>query len=1536
MQLDLKIEFASRRGKPLVCLYPVRSILKNFLAFVFTATIAASQTVTETFTGSTAPGWVFNGTGYMPNLTSGVSDPTGEGWLRLTSAGNNQATSAYYDTAVSSANRTVFTSFDYASYGGSGADGITFFLFDGSASFAVGADGGSMGYAQKTGVNGLAGGYVAVSLDDFGNFSNATEGRVGGIGFNPNAVAVRGPGSGSSGYEFIAATGDGTNAALTQDLDFIGGTRPVQTGADYRRAEILITPTNQLTVWLQFGSTGELNKVLEADLSGYLRPETLKFGFTSGTGGQTGIHELRALTVATLVANLWDNDANGRGSATGDWGTAVNWNPDVPATGDDILFDNTFVSTNQTVNVGTGTTRTVRSIQIDAPFSYTLNNGTLNFDDVGLPGFLGIAVTQTNGVSPTGNAINSAITLSANASVRNATTSTLTLGGNISTDNNGANAGRSITFDGSGNTTASGIISGAGSLMKAQAGNLTLTGNNTYSGGSSVSGGTVTLGSNTALGTGGVTMTGGALAGSGSPTIANTVSVQGNVALSGLTVSGAVSQTGGDRTLTLAGATLSGNVTLAENNTARTLTTNVTTASTISGVIADGAGSGADGLTKTGAATLTLSGANTYTGVTTINDGSIRLGASNRLTDVGTVAIGSAGTLDLAGFSERIGNLTALGGGGSVDFGAVSGANTFLFDTFTAPPSGVLVINNWESGLDNLATTINSQSSVGNIYISGYGVAGYSGTATLYGASRFLLAPTVAVEKEWDGSKDATWNDKDNWTTIDKPTSTQIALFDDLGQGRSAVTLDGNNTIAGITFGNLGNAAYTISGTRTLTLTGAVPYIQQQNVNAQTLSMTTLALAGNTVADITGAGNLTINSTITESGGARSLIKDGTGSGKLILAGTGANTYSGGLFINNGIVEARKSSALGTGAATIAAGATLELSGGITPTNGITLGGTGVGGAGAINNLSGNNALTGNLTLSGDTRFQSTAGTLTLSGADALDDASRSLTFGGAGNITVSKVIGTGTPGTESTVAVIKDGAGTLTLSGTVANTFSGTTTVNAGTLVLFKTAGLNAIAGNLVVGDGTGTDTVQLAAGNQIADTRTVTLNQGGVFNLAGFSETIGGINSSATGSQVQLGTGTLTVNSSAANTYAGTLTGAGTLNKDGVGRLTLSGASTAFTGTTNVNSGIVALGSATALGSSTVNIGSGGNVEIQGNATVANTFNIQGNGTGALDGAIENFSGNNTLSGSITLANNARIGSSSGTLTLGNTGTLAGTNRNLTVSGAGNTVVNRAIATGTGTLTKEGSGTLTLNAANSYTGATTIAAGQITAGATGLFSDAASLTINTGAVYNMAGFSETVGSLQSTSGAGGSVNFGGATLTLAGGASSFGGDFGFSNGTIVINAGQSLTLTDSFSAANINIVLNGGSLFLGSGNTHTFGSLTVNTGTNSVIDFGTTGATVAQFSTVNVTGAGILTVNNWTNAVDYFLATSSPGPQGSSPTNKVVFAGFTGGDTKWLPYGGGNGQLTPVPEPSSYGALMLGGAAGLLLLRRPRRSAK
>jgi autotransporter-associated beta strand protein len=1487
-------------------------------AFFLAAAMALSaQTITTTFKDSTAPGWVLGGTGYTPTLTSGTLDPAGDGWLRLTDNGFNRATYAYYDTALASANRTIFSSVDFAIYnanGTGGADGLGFFIFDASVPFSVGADGGSLGYAQKTGVNGLAGGYLGVGFDNWGNFSNPTEGRVDGPGFIPNSVAVRGPGNGTSGYNYLGGTGDLSTAPYNLgQMDFPSyNLRPDQTGADFRHFELILTPTNQLSVYLQFGATGDLTKILQLDLSGYTRPDQIKFGFFAGTGAATDIHEIRSFTMATLVANLWDNAAG-----TGAWDTAQNWNPDfVPSAGADILFNNQFVSTAQNVDVGAAQNRTVRSITFDAPFNYTLNNGTLTFDNSGLAGTYGITATQSNG-SGTAQTINSDIVLNNDIYLRNNSAATLALNGALATN------GHTLSVEGTGNASLAGVISGTGSLAKLESGTLSLGGDNTFSGGVTLTGGTLSVSHNNALGTGTLTLAGGTLASSAANTVGNTIALQANSGLSNITTTGALTQTGGSHTLNLANATLAGNVALSDTNTARTLTAQVDSgSSTLAGVIANG-GTGAGSLTKTGAGTLVLSGANTYTGTTTISDGTVQLGAANVLADTSAVSIGASGTLNLNGYSERIGNLTASAGGATLDFGGASGANTFVFNTYNAPPSGVLVVNNWESGVDTLATFVASQN-VGSIYISGYGVAqeAASTTSTIYG-NAFLLTPSAATVKEWDGSSSTTWSTGSNWTPTGAPSSSQIALFDDLGLGRLTANLTGNTTIAGLRFGAGATSGYTITGnssTRTLTLAGTVAFIQQQSAANQTISVARLSLGANTVADVTSSGNLTINSLFL--GNNASFIKDGLGSGKVILTANNSTWGSSGaaaVYINNGTLQAAHTNALGVNAATVSSGATLELSGSISPANDLNLSGNGVGGNGALRSVNGANTVSGVITLGADTTISADAGA-SLSAFNTITGPDKNLTIAGAGNTTLAGDITTGTG------AFTTNSTGTVTLSGASANTFTGDTTINSGTLVLNKTAGVNAIAGDITIGDGVGTDTLRLGADHQIADAANVTLNAGGVFDVNGRTETIGNLIASSNTATVNLGTGSLTVTVTNANNdnYAGTLSGAGSLNKAGTGTLTLTSASAGYSGATNINAGSISLQNNQALGSGAINVASGGKLSVQGNLAVANNFTINGLGTAANDGAIENTSGTNTLSGTVTLAGAARIQSTTGTLNLA--GAISGANQNLTLGGNGDINVNSALTLGTGSLTKTDAGTAALNAATNFTGGVAITGGTLQLGASNVLNSANTVSVSAGADFLVGANTQTLAGLAGA----GSVTFtsgGGVILT---GTSAFDGSIN-GPGTLTLNAGSALTLNTSISNSSLDVVLAGGTLNL-SDPSFSFGQLTVTA--NSVIDFGNAQNVTLDLANLQLSAGVTLTITNWQDSLDYFYAQNWVGgvidSRGTPPNNQIVFSGFTGNDTLWQGY---DHQITPVPEPSTYGALLLAATGGLVAWRRRRR---
>ncbi|MEZ0385770.1 MAG: beta strand repeat-containing protein, partial [Verrucomicrobium sp.] len=319
--------------------------------------------------------------------------------------------------------------------------------------------------------------------------------------------------------------------------------------------------------------------------------------------------------------------------------------------------------------------------------------------------------------------------------------------------------------------------------------------------------------------------------------------------------------------------------------------------------------------------------------------------------------------------------------------------------------------------------------------------------------------------------------------------------------------------------------------------------------------------------------------------------------------------------------------------------------------------------SGSTTVLTGTGSYTGGTTLaSGALEIRNGAALGTTGAIVALDGAS--LRF--AGGITFNRAVtisGLGTP-----LAV--DGA-LRNVSGD--NTLSGLITI---------------LAPSSIVSD-SGTLRIQAAS----AATNAIT----GSFNL-----TIGGRANTIVDGRIAIGTGILT--------------------KTGNGTLILAGDNT-FTGTVSINAGILRPTHANALGSlagtygvTTINIG--GTLEMMGGLALGaepiNLASVGVNGTGG----IRNTSGDNTLTGAITIVNTARIESQSGTLTLDVASGSAiikdnsASNRALTFGGSGNIVVLDAISrqnAGALSVTKEGTGTLTLKALSNYDGTTTVSSGEM-----------------------------------------------------------------------------------------------------------------------------------------------------------------------------------------------------------------------------------
>ncbi|MBF4627904.1 lectin-like domain-containing protein [Curtobacterium flaccumfaciens] len=221
------------------------------------------------------------------------------GRLRLTDDVRNQAGAwSTNDTFPSDTGLEIeFTYAMHTEKDDPGADGLLLYLADGASAQGVGSFGAGLGYAcrkeategggRECDLPGVPGGFAAVAIDHYGNFSSRINGS--GPGAQPDHVVVRGSGNGTEGYRYVAG------AAAP------GGT--VTAGSTPRTVRITLLPDDDgglaVSVRLQVGSTMRtvLDSVpLHGDGQAAL-PSTLRLGFAGATGSHVDKHEVDALRV---------------------------------------------------------------------------------------------------------------------------------------------------------------------------------------------------------------------------------------------------------------------------------------------------------------------------------------------------------------------------------------------------------------------------------------------------------------------------------------------------------------------------------------------------------------------------------------------------------------------------------------------------------------------------------------------------------------------------------------------------------------------------------------------------------------------------------------------------------------------------------------------------------------------------------------------------------------------------------------------------------------------------------------------------------------------------------------------------------------------------------------------------------------------------------------------------------------------------------------------------------------------------------------
>ena len=605
-----------------------------------------------------------------------------------------------------------------------------------------------------------------------------------------------------------------------------------------------------------------------------------------------------------------------------------------------------------------------------------------------------------------------------------ATEKTLTLTGPVTLSGNRTltvNVGTTVAGK---NVTFTNAISDGGntySLTKAGTGNLVLSGVNTYTGTTTISAGTLTIGDGS-IATSSNIVNSAALVYSlnaNARTYANVISGTGSLTKTGtntLTLTGVNTYTGattistGQLTIDDGSIATSSNIV---NNAALEYKLN-TNARTYANAI-----TGSGTLTKSGTNTLTLSGTNTYTGGTTINSGTLQVSGGSAIANSGLVTLADVAgvTFQVVG-SETVGALSgggAIGGAVSIDAsqtltlslasgtqtyaGKVSGAGTLTY-------SGGAATNQVLSGPLSHTGAVNGVNVTAGVLTLGSSSNTHTGTTTISAAGGLLVTANGALGAVGTGHE----------TTVTGPAS---------GTGGSLGFSGSINYSSVEKINGSGNgSAALLGGVFTDTQRGFIQSVIGNNTFAGAIEVT-----GNSRIGTQNGAQLTLTGVITQTTG-NIVFRAGNNAGDFVTLSNAGNSFGGNSTVFTSLATPGSY-----------AGVRLGITNGL-PTN-LTITGFGSGnGIGTALDLAGydqtlNGVATGAGGLSIVNMNTGTPSTLTLN-PTADKTSSNTLVLGG---------------GALGVINLVKDGSFTQTLSG--ANTYTGTTTVNAGTLTLGNASAL-------------------------------------------------------------------------------------------------------------------------------------------------------------------------------------------------------------------------------------------------------------------------------------------------------------------------------------------------------------------------------------------------------------------------------------------------------------------------------------------------